>query len=161
MQSIPNETMKKLIRTPILLTILLLFASCDKEQNPVAANGSEFLSDLVSKIENHQYGGEVHSLIIVKNDSIILEKYFNGYSRSTKHPLYSVTKSFLSTLIGICIQQGTIDSLNTRVLDFFPEYRSTLAHYDSSKENITVRHLLTMTAGFSWDLRIFKPRSAL
>lgn len=115
------------------------------------SDGTEFLGDLVSKIESRQYGGEVHSLVIVKNDSIIFEKYFNGYSREKKHALYSVTKSFVSTLIGICLQQGYIDSINTRVLDFFPEYRNTIANYDSSKDDITVRHLLTMTAGFSWD----------
>jgi CubicO group peptidase (beta-lactamase class C family) len=136
---------------PILFLITFIFISCDKEENPVTPKNTEILNDLVSKIENHQYGGQVHSLIIEKNDTVIFEKYFNGYTRETKHPLYSVTKSVISALMGICLQQGYIDSINTRVLKFFPEYNGNIANYNSSKEDITIKHLLTMTAGFSWD----------
>jgi CubicO group peptidase (beta-lactamase class C family) len=143
--------MRKYKIIPILFLIAFVFVSCDKEENPVTPESTEILNDLVSKIESHQYGGQVHSLIIVKNDAIIFEKYFNGYSRETKHPLYSVTKSFISALIGICLQKGYIDSINMNVLKLFPEYNGNIANYDSLKDDITIKHLLTMTAGFSWD----------
>jgi CubicO group peptidase (beta-lactamase class C family) len=135
----------------IISFITLSFVFCNKEQNPVNPDNSGMLNDLVSKIESHQYGGTVHSLIIMKNDSVIFEKYFNGYSREKKHALYSVTKSFTSALIGICIQKGFINNTDMRVMDFFPEYHNNIANYDQSKEDITIKHLLTMTAGFSWD----------
>ncbi|HPS13260.1 MAG TPA: serine hydrolase, partial [Prolixibacteraceae bacterium] len=86
-----------------------------------------------------------------KDDTIIFEKYFNGDSRDRKQQLYSVTKSFTSSLIGICIQKGYIGSVNAKVLDFFPQYQGAIANFDTLKAKITVADLLTMRAGFSWD----------
>jgi len=63
--------------------------------------------------------------------------------------MHSVTKSFTSTLIGIALQQGLIESVDEYVLDFFPKY--TIANPDSRKSDITIEHLLTMRAGFEWD----------
>ncbi|MGE5812102.1 MAG: serine hydrolase domain-containing protein [Ignavibacteria bacterium] len=134
----------------IFLVNAFLFSSCNKENNPVSAYDNEFLNELVSKIEAGQYG-EVHSLLISQNDTIVFEEYFNGYSRQDRHPMYSVTKSFTSAVMGICMDKGDIDSTGMKVLDFFPEYRGSIANYDSLKEIITIEHLLTMTAGFTWD----------
>ena len=90
-------------------------------------------------------------IIIAKNDTIIFEKYFNGFTRETKHALYSVTKSFTSALIGICLDKGLLDSINIPMLNYFPEYKNTIANFDSLKAKITIRDLLTMTSGFTWD----------
>lgn len=141
-----REKIKSLI---FFITIIIIPVSCSKDKNPVLPE-REILDEIVSQIENHRYG-EVHSLIIAKDDSIVFEKYFNGYSRETRHALYSVTKSFTSALIGICLTQGFIDSINMPVLEFFPEYKNSIANYDLSKEKITIRDLLTMTSGFKWD----------
>ncbi len=141
------------MKEKIVLIILLnafLFSSCNKENNPASAYDNEILNELVSKIEDGQYG-EVHSLLISKNDTIVFEEYFNGYSRQDRHPMYSVTKSFTSAVMGICMDNGDIDSIGMKVLAFFPEYRGSIANYDSLKEKITIEHLLTMTAGFTWD----------
>ncbi|MGE5797269.1 MAG: hypothetical protein ACM34N_10815, partial [Ignavibacteria bacterium] len=73
----------------IFLVNAFLFSSCNKENNPVSAYDNEFLNELVSKIEAGQYG-EVHSLLISQNDTIVFEEYFNGYSRQDRHPMYSV-----------------------------------------------------------------------
>jgi len=137
---------------PVLLLLLVfLNCSCDKEKQDNEPVNTDILTDLVSKIENNEYGGEVHSLLIMKDDSVILEKYFNGYSRERRHPLYSVTKSFTSALIGICLQKGYIESVNANVLDFFPQYQDDITNYDTSKATITLADLLTMRAGFAWD----------
>ena len=143
--------MRKYCVLPVLFVVVFSFASCNKKQNPVTPESTEILNDLVSKIENHQYGGAAHSLIIVKDDSVVFEKYFNGYTRETKQAIYSVTKSFTSALIGICLDKGYIENLDKKALDYFPEYRNAIANDDSLKEAITIRDLLTMTAGFSWD----------
>jgi CubicO group peptidase (beta-lactamase class C family) len=131
-----------------IVAIILMSCSCRKDKDQVS-HETEILNDIVTQINNHHYG-EVHSLIIAKNDSIIFEKYFNNYSRDIKHPLYSVTKSFTSALIGICIDKGYIDSIGMKVLDFFPEYKYIINH-DSLKERMTIRDLLTMTSGLTWD----------
>jgi CubicO group peptidase (beta-lactamase class C family) len=143
-------TKRKSIKSVFLLVVVLSVSlSCSKDEAPVSPR-TEIFNGIVSQIENHRYG-EVHSLIIAQNDSVIFEKYFNGYSRETKHALYSVTKSFTSALIGICLARGYIDSINMPVLQFFPEYQNNIANYDSLKESITIRNLLTMTSGFTWD----------
>lgn len=131
------------------VAIIIILISCSKDKNQVSPR-TEILNEIVSQIENHQYG-EVHSLIIAEDDSIIFEKYFNNYSRENRHALYSVTKSFTSALIGICLEKGYIDNIDMSVLGFFPEYKNSIANYDSLKEKITIRNLLTMTAGFTWD----------
>jgi CubicO group peptidase (beta-lactamase class C family) len=68
---------------------------------------------------------------------------------NSRHELHSVTKSFASTLIGIAIQQGLIGSVNEYLLDFFPAY--VQANPDPRWDNVTIEHLLTMSAGFEWD----------
>jgi|WetSurMetagenome_2_1015567.scaffolds.fasta_scaffold167140_2 CubicO group peptidase (beta-lactamase class C family) len=137
--------------TVLFCIYTFLVFSCKKDEKLEINGNSVILNSLVSKIEDNQYGGEVHSLIIIKNDSVIFEKYFNGYSREKKHALYSVTKSFTSALMGICLQKGYISSIEEPILDFFPQYQGTIANYDSLKEKITIADLLTMRAGFSWD----------
>lgn len=153
--------MRKYKILPPFFLIVFLFICCDKEKKPDTPDNAEIsydefvnykiLDDLVSKIDSHQFGGAVHSLIIVKNDLVVFERYFNGSYSGLKQPLYSVTKSFISALVGICLQKGYIANIDMRVLDFFPEYHNIIANYDSSKEDITIRNLLTMTAGFSWN----------
>ena len=140
---------RKIKSVILFVAIIIISISCSKDKNPVSPR-IKILDEIVSQIENHRYG-EVHSLIIAKDDSIIFEKYFNNYSREQRHALYSVTKSFTSALIGICLAKGYIDNIDMPVLGFFPEYKNSIANYDSLKEKITIRNLLTMTAGFTWD----------
>jgi CubicO group peptidase (beta-lactamase class C family) len=66
------------------------------------------------------------------------------------HPCYSVTKSFTSALIGIAIDQGYINGVDDNLLDFFPEYED-IANLDDTKKSIMLKHVLTMSAGFTWD----------
>lgn len=140
---------KKYILVALFALIIIISGSCRKTKSPVSPQ-DEIFNQIVTLIENHNYG-EVHSLIIAKNDSIIFEKYFNGFARETRHALYSVTKSFTSALIGICLDKGLLDSINIPMLNYFPEYKNTIANFDSLKAKITIRDLLTMTSGFTWD----------
>lgn len=65
------------------------------------------------------------------------------------HTMQSVTKTITSILIGIARTRGEFPGLDTPALDFFPARE--IANLDARKQRITVRHLLTMTAGFEWD----------
>ena len=155
--------MRASIRLQFLWLIVIAlgcFVFCDRNKSSVQSTSpypaaktqnmdGELLNELVTEIENGRYG-EVHSLLILRNDSLVLEKYFNRYTREHFHPLYSVTKSFMSALIGISIHLGDIKSVNVNVLSYFPEYKD-IANMDSLKRAITLEHLLTMTAGFEWD----------
>jgi CubicO group peptidase (beta-lactamase class C family) len=91
----------------------------------------------------------IHSVLLVKNGKLILEEYFNGYSREIKPIIASVTKSITSILIGVAIDKQMIASVNQRVYEFFPEYKNT--SWIDQKYEITLKHVLTMTAGVDWD----------
>jgi len=103
--------------------------------------------DLVNKVLIGNYN-RVHSILISKNDKLVLEEYFENFERNTLHMLASCTKSFTSALIGIALDNGYIKSVEPRLFDFFPEYYH---FYSTKKEKIKLFHLLTMTAGFDWD----------
>ena len=90
----------------------------------------------------------INACLMVKNGHLVFERYFNGFDQEDKHLVASVTKSFISALIGIAIEQGFIESVHQRIMDFFPEY--VPGPQDYLKEQVTVQHLLTMTAGFKW-----------
>ncbi len=104
---------------------------------------------LVKDIEDGDYG-EVRSLVIMRNNQMVLEEYFRGYAQDSLQSLYSITKSVLSALIGIAFDQGYIESLDKPMLDYFEEYE-TIQNMDSWKESITIRHLLSMSAGLDWN----------
>ncbi|MBN1813270.1 MAG: serine hydrolase [Anaerolineae bacterium] len=92
---------------------------------------------------------DVHGVVIVRNGTIVAERYYAPFQQDTRHVLYSVTKSFTSALVGIAIGEGYIDGVDQPVLDFFPE--RTFANIDRRKEAMTLEHLLTMTAGLDWE----------
>jgi len=91
---------------------------------------------------------DIHSLMIVRNGSVILDAYFYPYDGSIYHDVASVTKSVMTTLIGIAADQGKL-SLDDPILSFFPD--RTIANKDSNKERITVRHLVSNSSGFKFD----------
>jgi CubicO group peptidase (beta-lactamase class C family) len=94
--------------------------------------------------------GLLHSLVVVRHGKLLLEEYFHGYSRDDLHQLRSVTKSVSSLLVGIARDRGEIGGLDIPVLQWFPEYAAAAG---AGWEGVTLRHLLTMTAGLDWDRR--------
>ena len=83
------------------------------------------------------------SLLVYRSGKLVYEKYFNGFDENTPHYLASVTKSILSTLVGIAIHEGKIKGTDQTVADFF----SDAVFDDARKKDITIEHLLTMTSG--------------
>jgi CubicO group peptidase (beta-lactamase class C family) len=87
-------------------------------------------------------------LLVARNGTIVMEAYFGPYGPDTLHDLYSCTKSFVSTLVGIAIDQGKLAGVHEPVLSFFPG--RTFPNTDSRKQALTLEHLLTMTSGLQW-----------
>ncbi|UCE12280.1 MAG: serine hydrolase [Candidatus Heimdallarchaeota archaeon] len=87
--------------------------------------------------------------MIVRNGYLIEEEYFGKDASNVIVPVYSVTKSITSTLIGIAIDKGYLEGVDQKVLDFFPN--RTFENMDHDKQNITIAHLLTMTSGLEWN----------
>ncbi len=106
------------------------------------------LNQMIGFIEEQSY--VIDSVVVIRNGYIVLEEYpVLDYNQNTRHILYSATKSITSSLIGIAIQEGFIDSVNQKVLDLYPE--RTVANLDARKQRMTLEHLLMMTAGLEWD----------
>lgn len=89
--------------------------------------------------------GFVDGLLVIRHGYLVGEEYYNGYNASSRHTTASVSKSFLSALTGLALQNGYLDSLEEKVMDYFPEY--AYPGMDSRKYLITIRHLLTMRMG--------------
>ena len=92
----------------------------------------------------------IHSILIVKDGYLVFEEYFYYFSREISHAQASVTKSITSLLAGLAIEQGYLDSVEEKVLPYFPEYLP-LGQEDERKENITIEDLLTMRHGMACD----------
>ncbi|OXS76152.1 6-aminohexanoate hydrolase [Lysinibacillus sp. KCTC 33748] len=107
---------------------------------------NEKLSKLEQTIKSDYHN--INGIIIIKDGHLAYEKYFNGKGSDHCHHIASVTKSVLSALIGIAIDKGYINSVEEKVLDFFPEY---MFASDQQKQQITIRHLLTMTVPYPFE----------
>lgn len=105
------------------------------------------LSELEPMIKSEY--SNINGIVVVRHGSIAYERYYNGYGPDVVHHVASVTKSIISALIGIAIDNGYIKHVDQKVLEFFPEYVSEAA--DRQKREITIRHLLTMTAPYPFE----------
>ena len=110
------------------------------------AMDSETFSQLESLIQSEY--GNINGVVVVRRGYIAYERYFNEYSPQDTHHVASVTKSIISALIGIAIDNGYIESVDQKVLDFFSDYH--LNCDDKQKRQITIRHLLSMTAPYDF-----------
>jgi CubicO group peptidase (beta-lactamase class C family) len=106
----------------------------------------------------------VHAVLIERNGHLVYEEYFSGrderwgaplgvvtFDRDTKHDLRSVTKSVVSALVGIANGSGALRSLDTPLVDYFPEFKDLQT---PERQRITIRHALTMTTGFEWNEQV-------
>ena len=85
---------------------------------------------------------------MVRRGVLIQEEYFGSYDASRKHEQFSVTKSVMSALIGIAIEQGTIESVRQPLADFFPVEK--FDGLDPRVAQMTLEDVLTMRSGLAW-----------
>lgn len=104
---------------------------------------SEVLAGMFQQIEDDQLN--LHSLLIVRNGYIVTEAYFAPYTQDRVHNIASVTKSVISSLVGIAIQRGEIKNVDQTLVSFFPD--KNIANLDELKKSITLKNLLSLTAG--------------
>lgn len=100
----------------------------------------------------HQEPRNIHSVLIIRNNKLVSESYFGVWHRDRLHTLRSASKSFVSTLTGIAVDKGYITT-DQKVYDFFPEYSHL--RDDARKDQIEIKHLLTMTSGLMWDEKTY------
>lgn len=134
----------------------LLIPACKENSSEPKPNGeknqlekfglnSTKINHLIKLIEERTFP-EIHSLLIVKDDSLIVEKYFSGYLRENLHTLQSVSKSFTSAIIGIAVEKGVISNPTAKILNYFPQY-TNIENMNDWKRDIKITDLLTMRSG--------------
>ncbi|MBN1580383.1 MAG: serine hydrolase [Anaerolineae bacterium] len=104
---------------------------------------SNLLSKMLGAILENRY--DIDSVLVVRNGYLVTDAYVFPFKQGEKHIVYSCTKSVVSALIGIAIDQGYIAGVDQPLLDLFPE--RTVANLDQRKQAMTLEHVLTMSTG--------------
>ncbi|TFH36706.1 MAG: class C beta-lactamase-related serine hydrolase [Anaerolineales bacterium] len=104
-----------------------------------AISGAEDFDEFLEKKHTQAF-------IVIRDDAILYEKYFNGGSRDSIVTSFSTAKSFDSALIGIAIAEGFIHSVEDPIIEYLPE----LAERDPAFAKITIRDLLMMSSGIRY-----------
>ncbi len=119
----------------------------------------EPVADLMNRLHDNP-GHLVHSIVIAVDGQLVFEEYFAGrthptfgdepivFDRETTHGLSSVTKSFTAALLGRAITEGYIANENQAIFNYLPDYSDLNI---GQKSDITIEHLVTMSAGLQWD----------
>ncbi len=132
--------------------------------DPASVGLSEAILDQLVRRVDEGVHPNVHSILIVRNDKLVFERYWPGYlwdfygqdfrgaysefGRDNPHNLASVTKSITSALVGIAIDRGYIPDVDQELFSYFPEY---IRLRNAENRSITLKDLLTMTAGLEWN----------
>ncbi|WP_170141616.1 serine hydrolase domain-containing protein [Tenacibaculum lutimaris] len=89
---------------------------------------------------------ETTAFMVIKNDSILYEKYYEGYKRDSISNIFSVSKSVTSLLMGIAIDEQIIESVNNPITKYIPE----LSKANKTFDKLTIEHLLNMRSGLKF-----------
>jgi CubicO group peptidase (beta-lactamase class C family) len=90
---------------------------------------------------------DVHSILIYKNNKLVLEEYFYGYDENTPHQLRSATKPFIGGILGIAVEKGLIKSEKDKLLPYFNSRYPEIANLDDRKKEITIENFLMYRHG--------------
>ncbi|MBW6393276.1 beta-lactamase family protein [Halomonas sp. Y3S6] len=90
-------------------------------------------------------GTRTNALLVLKDGKIAYERYRNGLDEATPHAVFSVSKSILATLIGFAVEDGSIASLDDKVVDYVP------AMAGSGYEDVSILEVLRMRSGVAWE----------
>jgi CubicO group peptidase (beta-lactamase class C family) len=99
--------------------------------------------------------GNITGMVVRQNGISQYEHYFNGYSPTSPLHIASVTKSVISALIGIAIENGQIKSIDQKILDFYPDYM--IKEGEKNIQNVTIKNMLTMTAPYKYETEPYEP----
>jgi CubicO group peptidase (beta-lactamase class C family) len=149
-------------RIAYLLSILIVLSSCQQDRKdyvhpkPLSDNWTvstpdkegmdqEIINQLIPKISGDYEN--IDGIVVVRNGKLVVDEYFNGYNPEMLHKVFSVTKSVAGALVGIAIDQGHLKSEDDSIKNYMGAY---LSNKNPSLNNLTIKHILTMTTGLDW-----------
>jgi CubicO group peptidase (beta-lactamase class C family) len=116
---------------------------------------SSVLLQFVETLENQIH--EIHSFMLLRHGAVVAEGWWSPYGREHPHMLFSLSKSFTSTAVGLAVTEGHF-SIDDLVLSFFPD--ETPAEVSEPLAAMRVRHLLSMSTGHAvdtWSYMVERP----
>lgn len=125
--------------------------------NPVNVELEKYITS-ISALDNEKsaqlekYSNQLpflNSVLVYEKGNVVTENYFNGLDENYVANIKSASKSVISMLVGIALDKNLLNSIDDRVLDILPEYVNPAM--DSRLNDITIRHLLSMRAGFKYN----------
>jgi len=128
---------------PFAVSILLFFSVWTPSFGQSGTRTPNF--DFDSALNSAETMTRLHSLLISWNGQLILERYFNGRNANDIANVKSVSKSIMSALVGIAIEQGHINSVEQSIGDFVGD--SISGDESTAKQQITIENLLSMQSG--------------
>jgi CubicO group peptidase (beta-lactamase class C family) len=130
-----------------LLTAVLMVGGTTFFAGAVAQTTALAGFDPVLLQQRSQHMPRLHSILVSHRGEMISEQYFAGKTANQPANLKSASKSVISALVGLALQNGYIKDVNQPIADFFPEYLGT--GLETAVRTITVRNLLTMQSGLA------------
>jgi CubicO group peptidase (beta-lactamase class C family) len=106
-----------------------------------ALDGQELTKEQLEQIEKYKPA----SFIVTQGDCVIYEKYWGKHNQSKIGNSFSMAKSITALLVGVALEDGSIKSIDDPVANYLDEFKS------NGKDKITIRHMLTMSSGLSWN----------
>ena len=107
--------------------------------------------------ELYEFGGEkkpiqeaidyfnTDGLMILKDGEVLYENYWNKNKENSRHIIWSVSKSFLSALVGIALDEGLIDDINDPIIKYLKDFEGT------GYEAVSIKNLLQMSSGIAFN----------
>lgn len=104
-------------------------------------------------LEAYHRDTQTVAFLVIKNDSLIHETYYDDYGPTSKSNSFSMVKSMITALLGKAIEQGHIKSLDQKVIDFLPNLKGPYAN------QVSVGDLASMASGLQWSEKYYSPFS--
>ena len=104
---------------------------------------------LSEELEHYKTDG----LIVLHNGNLLYENYWNNNSATSKHIAFSVTKSFVSALVGIALDEGLIDNIEDPITKYLPDFNGT------GYEGVRIKDILQMSSGVDFNEDYADPKS--
>lgn len=105
----------------------------------------------IQTLEEFLEDNRTAAFLVIKNDTLKYEKYFEQYNEESIFPSFSISKSFFSALVGIAISEGYINSVNQPITDYLSCFK------DDRFKNIKIKHLINMRSGIEFNESYLNP----
>ncbi len=142
----------------MILVCLCFSATSHAQRRPVpnlpaaspedAGFDRDAVDSLYMFIDNTEHK-DFRGLVVIKDNQLVIEWYFNTFWRNHIHDIRSAGKSFTSLLLGVAIKDGLVQDLDQHVYSFFPKDKYPSVHEDYKR--VKLRHLLDMVSGLNAD----------